>query len=160
VPSLPSVLCLVPLLAALWVWSRRIPGQVLALALSQFAALTVGLSLLLRGSPETVPQFPWPAILISMGTLPLARWMAAALCRGRRASRHYGFVLTAVAVVLATLPIGLTFQTPTPAPGPRSWPGWIYWTIIPLWCLGAYLITLPCWLDKRNPYQTGTPVPR
>lgn len=131
-------------------WSRQVPVQNLVLAEFQILAAAVALSWMLQ-SPVT----PWSWTTLSgwsvaAATIPAARQVAARLCQRLHPSPRYGYWLNLVAACLASVPVGLAFQPPPRQASTLDAIPLRLWLTALVWCLLVYLLTLPCWLDKRK----------
>ena len=131
-------------------WSREVPVQNLVLAEALILAAAAGLSCILQ-SPVT----PWSWTTLSgwstaTATIPVARQVAARMCQSLRLSPHYGYWLNGTAAFLASVPVSLTFQPLAEQASTLGATPLRLWLTVLGWCLLVYLLTLPCWLDKRK----------
>ena len=145
-----GILSALVLATSLRAWSRQVPVQNLVLAEILILAAAAVLSGILQ-SPVTLWSWTtlsaWSA---AAAMIPGARLIAATMCQRVRPSPHYGYWLNGTAALLASIPVSLVFQ---PLPGLASTLGATplrLWFTVVAWCLLIYLLTLPCWLDKRK----------
>lgn len=145
-----GILSALVLATSLRAWSRRVPAQNLVLAETLILAAATGLSGMLQSS---TPFWTWTALSgwsVAAATIPGARLVAARIWPGLRPSPHYGYWLNGTAACLASVPVSFAFQpTLHQARTLGSTPLRLWLTVLG-WCLLVYLLTLPCWLDKRK----------